>query len=85
MPPFKDRLSDEAITPVIASFKSLWFDEHQRRHDRHLVPITAQPVEKTRETPGRSRLLLRGTASQLTTAVSRWGGSGTAMRLPHGA
>ena len=29
MPPFKDRLSDEAITGVIASFKSLWFDEHR--------------------------------------------------------
>jgi hypothetical protein len=41
MPPFKDRLSDEAITPVIASFKSLWSDEHRRRHDRHLVPMTA--------------------------------------------
>jgi hypothetical protein len=38
MPPFKDRLSDEAVTPVIASFKSLWSNEHRRRHDRHLVP-----------------------------------------------
>jgi hypothetical protein len=35
MPPFKDRLSDEAITGVIASFKNLWSNEHRRRHDRH--------------------------------------------------
>jgi mono/diheme cytochrome c family protein len=41
MPPFTDRLSDEAITGVIASFKSLWSNEHRRRHDRHLAPITA--------------------------------------------
>jgi hypothetical protein len=38
MSPFKNRLSDEAIAPVIASFKSLWSNEHRRRHDRHLVP-----------------------------------------------
>ena len=39
MPPFTDRLSDETITGVIASFKSLWSDEHRCRHDRHVVPI----------------------------------------------
>ncbi len=36
MPRVKDRLSDEAITGVIASSKGLWTDEHRRRHDRHL-------------------------------------------------
>ena len=46
MPPFTDRLSDEAITGVIASFKSLWSNEHRCRHDRHLAPITALRVEK---------------------------------------
>lgn len=30
MPPFKDRLSDEEITAVIAYFKSLWSPEHRR-------------------------------------------------------
>lgn len=30
MPPFKDRLSEEEITAVIAYFKSLWSPEHRR-------------------------------------------------------
>ena len=41
MPWVKDRLSDEAITEVIADCNSLWSDEHRCRHDRHLAPITA--------------------------------------------
>ena len=47
MMPFKDRLSDDAITGVIASFKSRWSDEHRRRYAHHLVPRTAKPVESS--------------------------------------
>ncbi len=51
MPPFKDRLSDDAITLVIASFKSLWSDEHRqfqeeqnRRSSMPTTPVT--PVSR---------------------------------------
>ena len=40
MPRCKDRLSGEAIIPVIAYCNTSWSDEQRRRHDRYVVPIT---------------------------------------------
>ena len=40
MPRVKDRLNGEANTPAIASCNRSRSDEHQHRHDRHVVLIT---------------------------------------------
>jgi hypothetical protein len=58
MPRVRDRLRGEAITPVIADGNTSWSDEHRRRHDRHVVPITTVA----------GRLLMPGQQIQLENA-----------------